>query len=86
MSKQPFDSFLNLGGGGPSTPRGRGRGGGRGGRGGGGRGGIPVAKRSYQADYSNVGFDYDAINKQGYRKMEGELPYPKSTFRRELTT
>ena len=44
----------------------------RGGRGG-GRGGTPIAKRSYNADYTNVGFDYDAINKQGYRRMEGEL-------------
>ena len=75
MPKQAFGDFLSLQAG-PSTPRGRGRGGGtRGGRGGfgGGRGGATVAKRSYNADYTNVGFDYDAINKQGYRKMEGEL-------------
>lgn len=43
---------------GPSTPRGGGRG-----RGGG------------RANYSNVApIDYDAINKQTYRKLDGQYP------------
>ncbi|WWC66293.1 uncharacterized protein I206_100194 [Kwoniella pini CBS 10737] len=67
VQRQPFGDFLNSGS--PSTPRGRGRGGFRGG---GGRGGTPQSgKKSFNADYSNMGFDYDKINSQKYTKMEG---------------
>ncbi|WWD17876.1 hypothetical protein CI109_102320 [Kwoniella shandongensis] len=71
--RQAFGDFLNSGG--PSTPRGRGRGrggggGDRGGRGG-GFGGGGGAKKSYNADYTNMGFNYEAINSQKYTKMDG---------------
>lgn len=92
MPRQAFNDFLNSPG--PSTPRGRGGGRGKGrGRGGvadsgngspgfrGGRGGGNVlggSSRSFKADYSNVGFDYTAVNRQQYIKMDG-----MSIFHRE---
>ncbi|WWC86279.1 uncharacterized protein L201_001152 [Kwoniella dendrophila CBS 6074] len=77
MVRQSFGDFLNSGS--PSIPRGRGRGGfGRGGGGGGGgrggRGGFTPgssSKKSFNADYTNMGFNYEAINNQKYTKMEG---------------
>ncbi|WVQ62170.1 uncharacterized protein L199_000308 [Kwoniella botswanensis] len=72
VQRQSFNDFLNSGS--PSTPRGRGRGGFRGGGGRGGRGGgfTPGStKKSFNADYSNMGFDYEKINSQKYTKMEG---------------
>ncbi|WWC99711.1 hypothetical protein V866_006616 [Kwoniella sp. B9012] len=72
VQRQSFNDFLNSGS--PSTPRGRGRGGFRGGGGRGGRGGgfTPgSSKKSFNADYSNMGFDYEKINSQKYTKMEG---------------
>ncbi len=67
MPRQPFDQFLQPAGSGPSTPRGRG------GRGGfrGGRGGTP-GSGNHKSDYSNVPFDYEGINRQGYVKLEGK--------------
>ncbi|KAK8865942.1 hypothetical protein IAR55_001091 [Kwoniella newhampshirensis] len=80
--RQGFGDFLNSGG--PSTLRGRGRGrgggggegggrgrGGGGGRGGGSFGGGGGAKKSYNADYTNMGFNYEAVNSQRYTKMDG---------------
>ncbi|WRT64174.1 uncharacterized protein IL334_001103 [Kwoniella shivajii] len=72
VQRQPFGDFLNSGS--PSTPRGRGRGGSRGGGGrGGGRGGYTPGsgKKSFNADYSNMGFDYEKVNGQRYTKMDG---------------
>ncbi|WVF70475.1 hypothetical protein IAT40_005265 [Kwoniella sp. CBS 6097] len=77
VARQSFNDFLNSGG--PSTPRGRGRGRGGGGGfrgGGGGRGGYTPggggqSKNSFNADYTNMAFDYERINSQKYTKMEG---------------
>nr|XP_019049269.1 hypothetical protein I302_03051 [Kwoniella bestiolae CBS 10118]OCF28199.1 hypothetical protein I302_03051 [Kwoniella bestiolae CBS 10118] len=72
VQRQSFGDFLNSGS--PSTPRGRGRGGFRGGGGRGGRGGgfTPGSnKKSFNADYTNMGFDYEKINSQRYTKMGG---------------
>nr|XP_018267262.1 uncharacterized protein I303_01247 [Kwoniella dejecticola CBS 10117]OBR89420.1 hypothetical protein I303_01247 [Kwoniella dejecticola CBS 10117] len=88
VQRQSFGDFLNSGS--PSTPRGRGRGGFRGvGGGRGGRGGTPQsAKKSYNADYTNMGFDYDKINSQRYTKMEGfnVQPFGPSTSASEPST
>lgn len=70
--KQSFADFLASGN--PYGGKNRGRGGSNRGRGGGGRGGFygNASKKAYNADYSNVPFDYDKINSQHYKKLERE--------------
>lgn len=68
--KQSFADFLASGN--PYGGKNRGRGGSSRGRGGGSRGGFygNASKKTYNADYSNVPFDYDKINSQHYKKLE----------------
>lgn len=68
--KQSFADFLASGS--PYGGKNRGRGGSSRGRGGGGREGFygNASKKAYNADYSNVPFDYDKINSQHYKKLE----------------
>lgn len=70
--KQSFADFLTSGS--PYGGKNRGRGGSSRGRGGGGRGGFygNANKKAYNADYSNVPFDYETINNQHYKKLERE--------------
>lgn len=70
--KQSFADFLTSGS--PYGGKNRGRAGSSRGRGGGGRGGFygNASKKAYNADYSNVPFDYETINSQHYKKLERE--------------